>query len=621
MTRNLPILLILAATALASAQTSPEKIASTEADLPRFSFPVDGDVQHLVDMPTKQFLQFASPIRSGVDTTLADYEIQDHAAHRKLLQARLNFEILAGENAAALQTLEQVRSLEDKPVARLAIGINEEAIAQARLASVDPAFKGCPAGYRAAYQKIVQALPWSVTGDYLKEQNSFAGLMSKPLFAGITESELGPTLAKEHAINLDGAERLVEMRMMIDYALPCKQQTIDVMTAYIKSHDVARPDIWPSREAVLPPTNKLTPVNVGIWDSGIDTKLFPGLLFDDATADPRDLHGIAFDLLSHPTHGELMPLSPQEVKDYPDLVSAMQAVGDIQSGNDTPAATAFKQKTAAMTPQQMRSFYDEMGIVDGYSHGTHVAGIAARGNPAIRLSYVRVTYDNGNPHMPPTDQLVKEETNRYAEAVQWFRNHHIRVVNMSWWDTPSNYEKDLAANGIGKDAAERQQLARHYFEMERDGLLAALNSAPEILFVTIAGNNNADNAFEEVIPSSFRLPNLIVAGAVDSAGDETSFTSYGDNVSVHANGQAVESVIPGGAKVKMSGTSMAAPQVTNLAAKLLAIDPKLSPSQLIDLIRSGADTSQDGRRHLINPKRSVELLGGATTSVRAHQNP
>ena len=146
-------------------------------------------------------------------------------------------------------------------------------------------------------------------------------------------------------------------------------------------------------------------------------------------------------------------------------------------------------------------------------------------------------------------------------------------------------------------------------------LYAALKSAPEILFVTIAGNNNASNAFQEVIPSSFRLPNLIVAGAVDQAGDETGFTSYGDNVLVHADGQAVESVVPGGATVKMSGTSMAAPQVTNLAAKLLAIDPKLSPLQIITLIRDGSDASDDGRRHLMNPKRSIELLESGKTTL------
>jgi subtilisin family serine protease len=286
----------------------------------------------------------------------------------------------------------------------------------------------------------------------------------------------------------------------------------------------------------------------------------------------------------------------------------MQTVGDMQSGIDTPASVAFKQKTAAMTPQQMRNLYDEINVVDSYAHGTHVAGIAARGNPAIRLAYVRMTYDTDNPHKPPTDQLLKDMVASYAASVQWFRDHHIRVVNLSWWNTPSSYEKDLADNGIGKDSAERKQLARHYFDIERDGLYAALNSAPEILFVTIAGNNNADNAFEEVIPSSFRLPNLIVAGAVDQSGDETNFTSYGDNVLVHADGQAVESAVPGGARVKMTGTSMAAPQVTNLAAKLLAIKPELTPTEMIALIRDGADTSDDGRRHLLNSRRSAELL-------------
>jgi hypothetical protein len=58
----------------------------------------------------------------------------------------------------------------------------------------------------------------------------------------------------------------------------------------------------------------------------------------------------------------------------------------------------------------------------------------------------------------------------------------------------------------------------------------------------------------------------------------------------------------------MTGTSMAAPQVTNLAAKLLAIKPELTATEIVALIRDGADTSDDGRRHLMNPRRSVELL-------------
>jgi subtilisin family serine protease len=99
-------------------------------------------------------------------------------------------------------------------------------------------------------------------------------------------------------------------------------------------------------------------------------------------------------------------------------------------------------------------------------------------------------------------------------------------------------------------------------------------------------------------------------GAVNQAGDETSFTSYGDTVIVDANGYQVESYVPGGAKLKLSGTSMATPNVVNLAAKLFALDPSLTPSQVIELIRQGATTSDDGRRHLIDEQRSVTLLDG-----------
>ena len=57
-----------------------------------------------------------------------------------------------------------------------------------------------------------------------------------------------------------------------------------------------------------------------------------------------------------------------------------------------------------------------------------------------------------------------------------------------------------------------------------------------------------------------------------------------------------------------TGTSLAAPQVTNLAAKLFAIDPSLKVSEVIGLIRQGASQSPDGTISLINPKRSVVLL-------------
>jgi subtilisin family serine protease len=188
------------------------------------------------------------------------------------------------------------------------------------------------------------------------------------------------------------------------------------------------------------------------------------------------------------------------------------------------------------------------------------------------------------------------------------KRNHIRVANMSWGGSPASYEDALEKNGVGKDAAERKAMARKLFAIDRDGLLAALKTAPEILFVCAAGNNNSDSGFDEFIPADFELPNLLVVGAVDQAGDEASFTSYGKTVRVDANGYEVESFLPGGALMRESGTSMASPGVANLAAKLIALEPKLTPTQTIDLIVKGASASEDRRRHNIDPKKSVALL-------------
>jgi subtilisin family serine protease len=69
----------------------------------------------------------------------------------------------------------------------------------------------------------------------------------------------------------------------------------------------------------------------------------------------------------------------------------------------------------------------------------------------------------------------------------------------------------------------------------------------------------------------------------------------------------VESYIPGGDRLKMSGTSMASPNVANLAAKILVVNPKLNPPQVIDVIRKTAEKTADGRRNLIDPKKAVAL--------------
>ena len=67
--------------------------------------------------------------------------------------------------------------------------------------------------------------------------------------------------------------------------------------------------------------------------------------------------------------------------------------------------------------------------------------------------------------------------------------------------------------------------------------------------------------------------------------------------------------MPGGERVALSGTSMAAPQVANLAGKLLAVNPKLRSADVIQLIVDGAERTADGRRNLIHPKKTLAAAG------------
>jgi subtilisin family serine protease len=179
---------------------------------------------------------------------------------------------------------------------------------------------------------------------------------------------------------------------------------------------------------------------------------------------------------------------------------------------------------------------------------------------------------------------------------------------MSWGISPQEIEEDMQASGSGGTVEERHATAARYFKMLKDSFVESIQSAPDVLFIAAAGNGNNDARFDQEIPSAIDLPNTITVGAVDKAGDEASFTSFG-KVDLYSNGYEVDSVLPGGDHQSWSGTSMATPQVTNLAAKLFARYPQLTAVQAKRLIVDGSDVKEiTGRKiRLLNEKRSFEL--------------
>ncbi|HUU85118.1 MAG TPA: S8 family serine peptidase, partial [Phycisphaerae bacterium] len=402
--------------------------------------------------------------------------------------------------------------------------------------------------------------------------------------------------------------------------LPLKDEIVGVYQELIDANKSDKPDIWAARSVTLNEDEKLTPVLVAAWDSGTDPSVFTDLLWSNPYEKPDggdtdgngyvdDVHGIAYDIHANRTTGLLCPLGDAADR-MPTVMGHLKGLMDLQAAIDSPEATALKQHMAGLDPADVQGFIEDLGLAGNYAHGTHVAGIMTEGNPFAKLLIARLSYDH---HMTPVARTVEWGTRDGAkcrDTVEYFKKHGVRVVNMSWGEAQEDAEDSLEKNGIGASAEERRELARKVFALQKEGLYEAIKDAPDILFVCAAGNADNDVEFDQYIASSFDLPNLLVVGAVDQAGDPTSFTSTGRTVQVYANGFEVESYVPGGQRMKMSGTSMASPNVANLAAKVLAIAPDMTPPKVIKLIKKGADKKTVGPQSflLMNPKQTIKKI-------------
>ncbi len=191
----------------------------------------------------------------------------------------------------------------------------------------------------------------------------------------------------------------------------------------------------------------------------------------------------------------------------------------------------------------------ENSVEDDFGHGTHVAGIIADNtlsNVYIKPYKVLNCYGNG------TESLI-------AIAVDLAVADGADIINMS-----------LKSNGV--------------FQTMIDSVNNAV--AQGVNVVVAAGNDHKDLSKEYVTPAC--VPSAITVSATDENDKLAEYSNYNGTIDIAAPGNDIKSSYLNNGYVKLSGTSMAAPQVVAGLAIVRTLFPEKTAAEAEEMIKEYA---------------------------------
>jgi subtilisin family serine protease len=210
---------------------------------------------------------------------------------------------------------------------------------------------------------------------------------------------------------------------------------------------------------------------------------------------------------------------------------------------------------------------DDTNPMDDNSHGTHVSGtIGAAGNNGIGVVGV-----NWNVKLMACKFLGANGNGNVSDAIDCLQ--YVRIM------------KDRGVNIV---ATNNSWGGGGYSQALYDAIDAQRQGG--ILFIAAAGNASQDTDAVVNYPSGYDLPNVVSVASTTRTDGLSSFSNFGRHTAdLGAPGSEIWSTTPGNTYGIKSGTSMATPHVTGVAALLKAQDPGRDWRAIRNLILAGGD--------------------------------
>lgn len=189
---------------------------------------------------------------------------------------------------------------------------------------------------------------------------------------------------------------------------------------------------------------------------------------------------------------------------------------------------------------------DGRGTEDCHGHGTHVAGTVAGRSYGVAKTATVVAV-----------RVLDCTGSGYSSGV---------VAGINW----------VTANHPGGPAVINMSLGGGANSAIDSAVTDAVNAG--IVVVVAAGNSSADACSY----SPARVPGAITIGATDVRDARASYSNFGSCVDMWAPGSQITSAWISGSSATntISGTSMASPHVAGLAARVLSMNPALTPTDV-----------------------------------------